>query len=185
MTRENEQGYDEPDVSEGGYTVGASAVAWNIDALAPGKSATVSFKVRVTDRAYGRITNQASFGTAFGPVSTSLANTTNMVETAVNKKPQLKVEKTIDAKGKVAAGQIVTYEIKVTNDGIGNAENVEIADILPENVQLVSDSMTTASARRTAIRPSCGMSPASPIAAVPLLCPSRRASWIPSVPATM
>lgn len=144
VKREGSDGYEEPDVSEGGKLVGNYAVSWNVGELKPGEKAEVSFKAKVTSAAYSVVSNNATYGPVFGTeVTGGLSNTTNTVETKLIKHPSLKVEKTVDAKdGKVSVGQIVTYTIKVVNEGHGNATEVAVKDLLPKGMQLVDGSVS-------------------------------------------
>lgn len=140
LASRDEGDQDVPDISEGGTTVGNYAVAWTLDPLDPGESHEVWFKVVVTENAFSIVRNSATYGERCGiDQPGGLNNKTNTVETPIVKHPDLTVEKSADVE-KASAGQIVTYTIKITNNGLADAKNVVVDDLLPEGIHYISGS---------------------------------------------
>ena len=95
-------------------------VTWIVD-LAKGESRT--FYVNATVVSYGNVTNSLIVG-----------NKTISVNVTV---PEIIPDKTVGIKNP-NFGDNVTYTVKVTNDGIGDAKDVVVRDVLGEGLKFVS-----------------------------------------------
>jgi uncharacterized repeat protein (TIGR01451 family) len=92
---------------------------------------------------------QATFPTKRGPDSTqNLGIDVFVAKICVTSCADLRVQKT-DAADPVAVGSNVTYTITVTNNGPDSATNVELTDILPSSIVLVSATPSTGSCAGT------------------------------------
>lgn len=135
--------YDVNAISDDGYMVSDKMVGWNLGSLKAGESKTVSFTVEVLDEARMTVRNQASYGITKGKVTGSLDNTTNIVEHEVETLPEITITKSADKAELVSAGEIITYTLHIENKGRGNAYQVPVYDIIPENTQYVMGSATS------------------------------------------
>lgn len=128
------------------YPVGEGAIGWTLDPIPAGGSITVSFQVKVTDKTGYLIVNQASYGPNHGKVTTCFPNSTNTIEHPVLRKPEVSITKTSDVPdgGNIAAGNIITYTLTVTNNGIGNAENIPVWDYIGTGTHYVAGSVSPA-----------------------------------------
>lgn len=79
----------------------------------------------------GKVNNQAVITTAGGTVTSSNVVTTNIVN-----KPVLSISKT--GKDTAVAGQPVAYSVTVENNGLSDATNVSIQDMVPATLTNVS-----------------------------------------------
>ena len=106
----------------GNYTFDEDSrtVTWIVD-LAKGESRT--FYVNATVVSYGNVTNSLIVG-----------NKTISVNVTV---PEIIPDKTVGIKNP-NFGDNVTYTVKVTNDGIGDAKDVVVRDVLGEGLKFVS-----------------------------------------------
>ena len=95
-------------------------VTWIVD-LAKGESKV--FSVIATVVGYGNVTNSLVVG-----------NKTTGVNVTV---PEINPDKTVD-NGIPNFGDNVTYTVKVTNDGIGDANNVVITDVLDKGLKFLN-----------------------------------------------
>lgn len=102
------------------YDSTTRTVTWNIDGLAVGQNLT--FYVYATVDAYGVLKNTVTVGD-----NTVIRNVTV---------PEITPDKTID-NDSPNFGDNVTYTVKVTNDGIGDAKDVVVRDILGEGLTFV------------------------------------------------
>lgn len=105
------------------YDSTTRTVTWNIDGLAVGQNLT--FYVYATVDAYGVLNNTVTVGD-----NTVIRNVTV---------PEITPDKTID-NDSPNFGDKVDYTVTVTNDGIGDANNVVIVDRLGEGLIFVSAS---------------------------------------------
>ena len=102
------------------YDSTTRTVTWNIDGLAVGQNLT--FYVYATVDAYGVLNNTVTVGD-----NTVIRNVTV---------PEITPDKTID-NDSPNFGDNVTYTVTVTNDGIGDAKDVVVRDILGEGLTFV------------------------------------------------
>lgn len=102
------------------YDSTTRTVTWNIDGLAVGQNLT--FYVYATVDAYGVLNNTVTVGD-----NTVIRNVTV---------PEITPDKTID-NDSPNFGDKVSYTVTVTNDGIGDAKDVVVRDILGEGLTFV------------------------------------------------
>ncbi len=76
---------------------------------------------------------------------------TGIEETTINRRADLELEKT--GPGEITAGTSATWIVTVTNNGPGQADNVEITDVLPPSATYVSHTVTAGSATCVASAP--------------------------------
>ena len=125
-----------------GTCIGTAPVTCSLGSLASGTTATVTVKVRPS--AAGTATSTASVTAAeTDPVS---ANNTATATTAVTAAADLAVTKT-DSPDPVKVGQVLTYTIRVANNGPSSATGVVLEDKLPKNAGFGSATTTRAPAR--------------------------------------
>lgn len=103
------------------YDSTTRTVTWNIDGLAVGQNLT--FYVYATVDAYGVLNNTVTVGD-----NTVIRNVTV---------PEINPDKTVDNEIP-NFGDNVTYTVKVTNDGIGDANNVVITDVLDKGLKFLN-----------------------------------------------
>ena len=103
------------------YDSTTRTVTWNIDGLAVGQNLT--FYVYATVDAYGVLNNTVTVGD-----NTVIRNVTV---------PEITPDKTVDNEIP-NFGDNVTYTVKVTNDGIGDANNVVITDVLDKGLKFLN-----------------------------------------------
>ena len=103
------------------YDSTTRTVTWNIDGLAVGQNLT--FYVYATVDAYGVLNNTVTVGD-----NTVIRNVTV---------PEIIPDKTVDNEIP-NFGDNVTYTVKVTNDGIGDANNVVITDVLDKGLKFLN-----------------------------------------------
>ncbi|WP_425636428.1 DUF7507 domain-containing protein [Algoriphagus yeomjeoni] len=98
-----------------------------IATLAPGASAavTASYTVTQSDLDAGSFTNTATAAATFG--ETELSESDDATVDAIQT-PSLSIEKTADQDSYDAVGDILTYEIVVTNTGNVTLENIVVTD---------------------------------------------------------
>ena len=107
--------------SDGGvWDEKTNTVTWIVD-LAAGKTKTLNVVATVVG--YGNVTNSLAVG-----------NKTSKINVNV---PEITPNKTVDNKNP-NFGDNVTYTVTVTNDGIGDAKNVVVRDVLGEGLKFVS-----------------------------------------------
>ena len=103
------------------YDSTTRTVTWNIDGLAVGQNLT--FYVYATVDAYGVLNNTVTVGD-----NTVIRNVTV---------PEITPDKTANITNP-NFGDTVTYTVTVTNDGIGDAKDVVVRDVLGEGLKFVS-----------------------------------------------
>lgn len=107
--------------SDGGvWDEKTNTVTWIVD-LAAGKTKTLNVVATVVG--YGNVTNSLAVG-----------NKTSKINVNV---PEITPNKTVDNKNP-NFGDNVTYTVTVTNDGIGDAKDVVVRDVLGEGLKFVS-----------------------------------------------
>lgn len=104
----------------GVYDENTHTVTWTLD-IDAGK--TVELKVNVTVEDYGVLVNRVTVG-----------DKTSSVDIAV---PEIIPDKTANVTD-ANFGDNVTYTVKVTNDGIGDANNVVITDVLDKGLKFLN-----------------------------------------------
>lgn len=103
----------------------------------------IIFKVIINDEFSGDIANIATFGHGEGLPTAELDEKTNATTNiSVADEPLLRIEQTSDPKNGAAVSEddVITYTIKLTNIGEGNAHGAAIRDAIPEQLELVSAS---------------------------------------------
>jgi uncharacterized repeat protein (TIGR01451 family)/fimbrial isopeptide formation D2 family protein len=124
-------------VSGGDYSYSTGLVSFELPEIAKGGHAEVSFTVQVLGN-YSPIENIAL--ARKGTVVEESNPVKHLVDTDDNSNlPVLKLEKTVKgndpAEGtEVKAGDVITYQLKVTNVGGATAHNVIMSDVLPLGV---------------------------------------------------
>lgn len=103
------------------YDSTTSTITWNIGGLPVGQNLT--FYVYATVNAYGVLNNTVAVGD-----NTFIRNVTV---------PEITPDKTID-NDSPNFGDNVTYSVTVTNDGIGDANNVVVCDILGKGLKFLN-----------------------------------------------
>ncbi|MEI7595271.1 MAG: gliding motility-associated C-terminal domain-containing protein [Bacteroidota bacterium] len=115
---------------------------WNIGTLADGFEATLKIVTLVkTNVPHGTtIGNTASVTTtSYDPI---LTNNVAKEFTFVNARADLMITKTANA-SVIVAGENVTYTITVKNNGLSDAQEVVVTDILPPSLTLISATPST------------------------------------------
>jgi uncharacterized repeat protein (TIGR01451 family) len=147
-------------------------VAWNLDSIQPGSSDTLTFSVLVDgngqDLADGTsLVNNAFFGISPGGLPQRAA-LTSTVTTDVHA-PTISITKT-DGTDTAAPGDLLTYEVRVTNSGTNPATGVAITDVLPSDVTLAgSVTPSPDSVGQTLVWNDVTISPGNPfIATIPV-----------------
>ncbi|SMC70486.1 DUF7507 domain-containing protein [Pedobacter africanus] len=97
---------------------------------------TVTINGKIPSNAVlGPLSNTATITLPAGVTDYNMANNTSQVSTAVISNPTLVVQKTGPATA--AAGNQITYKIKVDNTGPSDAATVNIADLLPAELTAI------------------------------------------------
>jgi uncharacterized repeat protein (TIGR01451 family) len=124
--------------SAGGQNVGGT-VTWNIGALAPGASASVTLQAQVPANAIGgtTLTNVAllSGGGNPSPVASNVLPLN--IAAPPPTPPQLQITKTAD-RAQARPGETITYTISYQNAGPTAATSVMVTDVLPAGTSLAS-----------------------------------------------
>ena len=116
-----------------GATSGAAVpIQWNIARLDAGDSQ--SFTVNATAQSAGDQTNSVAVTSAEGATA-SVQAVTKVVSSNVS------VAKSVDA-SEVVLGESLTYIITVTNNGDGDATNVQVVDIIPDGLTVTTSNPT-------------------------------------------
>lgn len=76
--------------------------------------------------------------TVTGRTATGKVGATDTADITVSSSPRLTFDKSGPRKKAVAAGELITYELKVSNDGSDSASDIFIEDVLPTGVEFVS-----------------------------------------------
>jgi uncharacterized repeat protein (TIGR01451 family) len=123
------------DVKDGG-TESAGVVTWNVGDIAVGQSVSVHLIVLVDANHDGDVTNTATVASAT-PDPDPTDNSATAVTTDDPAGADLDLVKTVDADS-AAVGDVVTYEITVTNHGPADATGVIVKDALPKGLDYIS-----------------------------------------------
>jgi uncharacterized repeat protein (TIGR01451 family) len=116
------------------YDAGPPAtLTWYTSSLPSGASGTIVFTVTVDSGASGVVTNSASIYSNMP--DTSLGGNEDQEVTGIDIAADLGIEKAGDPKT-VAAGERLTYTLRVTNHGPSDATGVVVTDTLPVGVVL-------------------------------------------------
>lgn len=111
---------------------GATVVTCTIaGGVASGGSAAVTIRINVPAASSGVLTNVASVSSTESD-SSQLNNTTTLT-TSINQRSDLSISKS-DSPDPVTAGNNLTYNLSVTNNGPSNATGVVMTDTLPAGV---------------------------------------------------
>lgn len=105
---------------------------WTGLTLSTGQNATVTIAGNVASSATGTLNNTANLTLPATITDPTPANNTATNVTNITSKPVLVVAKTGAAS--LIAGNIATYNIKVTNTGAGNAVGATITDVVPNTL---------------------------------------------------
>jgi uncharacterized repeat protein (TIGR01451 family) len=136
-----------------------NVVQWNLGALEPNASKTITFTLSGTEAA-----NLSTVARAKATCAEEVADT---AQTKIMTIPALVLE-AVDLSDPVRVGENITYRISVTNQGSGNDNNIRVTARLPEQMQYVSARGTTqATAEGQTVR----------FAPVQTLAPGRNATW--------
>lgn len=121
--------------NDAGCAEASGVVSCSFENLAGGSSAAVQIAVSATQA--GTFTNTATVtAPAFDP---DLSNNTVVETTSVTEQSaDLSVVQS-DTPDPVAVGEMVTYQITITNAGPDAAENVVLTEVLPDGLSYVSD----------------------------------------------
>lgn len=122
-------------ISNGGtFNSGTNVITWNIGNLNDGNSGSVSF-----DLILNRYANQdlSLINTSTIDSSETTPNTSTTTTNVLT--PELQITKT-DNRTNANAGETLTYEVTVSNIGTGNAYNLKIDDILPDQFITLDES---------------------------------------------
>jgi uncharacterized repeat protein (TIGR01451 family) len=111
-----------------GTCSGTATVTCGLGTIASGATATITIKIKPNTP--GTITNTASVS-ADGP-DPKAANNSASATTTVNAAADLAVTKS-DSPDPVHVGQVLTYTVRVTNNGPQTATGVSLTDNLPKN----------------------------------------------------
>ena len=109
-------------------------VKWTLGEIQPGAEKTVKFKVKTLangDKLNWTITNKALVN---GKETNVVSNEVGIPKLAFNKKVNL---------AKATEGDILTYNIEVSNQGKFSSYNVEIKDTVPKGTELVEGQKTS------------------------------------------
>lgn len=145
--------------ADGGGRFEGGAVAWRIDSLAAGRSATVTMSLHPTAVGSARTTATAS--------AACLAGSSTECVTEVAGIPAILLE-VVDTVDPVAVGTETTFVVTATNQGSSADSNVKVVATLPAAMEFVSGSGVTAV---TAAGQTVTMAP------VANLAPGAKAEW--------
>jgi uncharacterized repeat protein (TIGR01451 family) len=121
--------------SQGTVTESGGTLTATLGNLALGAQATITIAVDVAASARGTLVNTASV--SGNETETNLENNEDQVSTQINTLIDLVIDKT-GSPDPVRAGETMTYQLVVTNDGPSNATGVTVVDTLPAGVTYVS-----------------------------------------------
>lgn len=125
--------------TQGTVAASGGTVTATLGNLARGAGATVTILVNVAPSARGTLVNRAEVDG--NETETNLENNEDQVSTEVTPRIDLVIDKS-DAPDPVVAGEQLTYELLVTNQGPSNATGVTVVDTLPAGVSFVTGTAT-------------------------------------------
>jgi uncharacterized repeat protein (TIGR01451 family) len=115
--------------SDGGtYDSGSGVVTWNADVITAGRTITRSLWVTVS-----QVSSGTTLSNTANVTSTEGLHDDDTVNTLVQASADLSISKTDDPDSVIAGNQL-TYEVEVTNNGPSDAVNVRVTDTLPDGV---------------------------------------------------
>ncbi|MBW7885993.1 MAG: DUF11 domain-containing protein, partial [Caldilineaceae bacterium] len=120
----------------GSYNAGTNTLTWLVPTLGAGQSKQLIFQMEVA--ASGTpdgITTLDNSATVLDPSSGQ--RNSNTVTVAISTNPNLRLSKRLEPTGSLAAGDLVTYTLVVTNTGSGDALQVLVQDPIPTNTSYV------------------------------------------------
>ncbi|WP_094868791.1 DUF7507 domain-containing protein [Paenibacillus sp. VTT E-133280] len=123
---------------DGGVTFNLWLGSYTIDTLANGDTVSLILRGIVSDSATGAISNTAIVSSTT-PDPDPMNNTSTIV-TPVNGSSDLSIVKTSNSTS-VIPGQLLTYDLLVTNEGPSDAENVVVTDSVPSQLTNVAYSI--------------------------------------------
>jgi uncharacterized repeat protein (TIGR01451 family) len=125
--------------SNGGtFNAVTGVVTWNLGSLAPGGVTSVTVTVTVDSSPPGSTVFNTASVSGQGPDLNPTNNTATDTDTVVA--PDLTIAKT-DGQTTVSAGQMLTYNLTVSNIGTSDATGVIVTDTLPTNTTFDSASL--------------------------------------------
>ena len=114
--------------------VSGNTLNLNTGSLAPGATATVTFRMFVGPGVpFPGVTTHDNAATV-SDTQTLGTRSSEVVTVSISTNPNLRVSKTIAPVGTLAPGNLVTYTISLSNIGSGNANNVVVQDSIPTNM---------------------------------------------------
>ncbi|WP_425495276.1 DUF7507 domain-containing protein [Paenibacillus tengchongensis] len=133
----------------------------NVGTVAPGATVTITVSLQVTVAtlpAAQQLVNQASASFTFTPPDGRLLSGTSLSNTLVIpvSSPDVSAVKSTPAIDAVV-GDIITYTIAVTNNGIATVNNVVLVDPIPAGSVLVPNSVTVDGVPRPGANPATGV----------------------------
>ncbi|MDQ0360998.1 isopeptide-forming domain-containing fimbrial protein [Breznakia pachnodae] len=131
------------DVTTTDIVESSAKVSWKFASVQPGKTAKVTFKVKVTEDAVNSVTNQAEI----------TANNYKITTNELTHNAENEAEKTndkIEFGGAVKPGDTITYTLKYKNDS-NEKKYLEFVDELPEEVTFLGDDTVQVKVDGTAI----------------------------------
>jgi uncharacterized repeat protein (TIGR01451 family) len=125
--------------SQGSVTNNAGTVTANLGNMANGATATITINVNVSPTATGNLSNTATV--AATETDDDTTNNSDTETTALNSQVDIVVTKT-DGLTNVISGNSLTYTILVTNNGLSQATNVNLTDVLPASLTYTSHTVS-------------------------------------------
>jgi uncharacterized repeat protein (TIGR01451 family)/gliding motility-associated-like protein len=119
-----------------GNANGAGNLNENID-IPHNATATYTISVNVPSTLTGDLVNTASISPPAGLVDGNLSNNSSSDTNTQTNQADLRITK-VGSPDPVVAGEIISYTITLTNDGPSLASTIEVEDILPASLTLVS-----------------------------------------------
>ena len=121
--------------SQGTVNASGGTLTATLGNLALGAQATITIAVDVAPSARGTLVNTASVSGS--ETETNLTNNEDQVSTQINTLIDLAIDKS-GTPDPVRAGETMTYQLLVTNQGPSNATGVTVVDTLPAGVTFLS-----------------------------------------------
>lgn len=125
------EGIEVTNAGEGTYNQSNRTVTWNLGTIAGNAKKTLFLEVIVTELPEGifekTVENKIQLVTPEKQLDAEIAFKVQ--------KAKLSIAQTSETKSTVKAGETITYNIIIKNEGAGNASNIKITDLLPEGVE--------------------------------------------------